>query len=146
MSSTFSQTMSRIAAKSGGKLALGSMALKAGTGYMSYQSSRNEGKSPVESAVSAAGSAFLISKAGPANLAIAKTLASVPSVAANAYYGIDQRRRQMGRMSHSMPFETATFVDTQQAYTMRQAGMKMAQRSQYNVQQAMLGNEAQYMG
>lgn len=28
---------------------------------------------------------------------------------------------------------------------MRQAGMAIAQRSRYNVQQAMLGNEAKYM-
>ena len=53
--------------------------------------------------------------------------------------------RSMNRGAINAPFSNATFVDTQQAYTMRQAGMQMAQASRYNLQQTLLGNEAQYM-
>ena len=42
-------------------------------------------------------------------------------------------------------FAHAQFNDTEQAYTMRQAGMAIAKRSRYNINQAMLGNEAKYM-
>ena len=41
-----------------------------------------------------------------------------------------------------MPFYNATFNDTQQAYTMRQAGMQLAENSKYNLQQSLMGNEA----
>ena len=40
------------------------------------------------------------------------------------------------------PFANSTFVDTQQTYTMRQAGMNLARQGQYAMQQAMLGDEA----
>ena len=51
----------------------------------------------------------------------------------------------MDRANRNIPFSNATFVDTKQAYTMRQAGMQLAQASKYNLQQAMLGNEASMM-
>ena len=43
------------------------------------------------------------------------------------------------------PFRTNTFVDSQQIYTMRQAGMALAEQSKYALQQTLIGNEAQYM-
>ena len=42
-------------------------------------------------------------------------------------------------------FGEAQFQDTQQLATMRQAGMELAKMSQYNLQQSIMGNEAQYM-
>ena len=37
------------------------------------------------------------------------------------------------------------FNDTEQVHTMREAGMNMLQRSKYNTQMALMGNEAKYM-
>ena len=38
-----------------------------------------------------------------------------------------------------------TFNDNQRAFTMRQAGMQLAKNSQYNLQQSLMGNEANYL-
>ena len=51
----------------------------------------------------------------------------------------------MDRTNRHVPFANATFVDTKQAYTMRQAGMQLAEASKYNLQQSLLGNEATSM-
>ena len=45
-------------------------------------------------------------------------------------------------MGNALPFSNSTFIDTQQTYTMRQAGMNLAKQSKYNIQQAMMGDEA----
>ena len=50
--------------------------------------------------------------------------------------------RQMNKANRRIPFSHSTFNDYRQAATMRQAGMQLAQNSQYNLQQALLGNEA----
>ena len=50
--------------------------------------------------------------------------------------------RNLDRESMQKPFANSTFVDTQQTYTMRQAGMNLAKQGQYAMQQAMLGDEA----
>lgn len=54
-------------------------------------------------------------------------------------------RRNMARSMSNRGFVNAHFDDTQQAFTMRQAGMAIAERSKYNTQQAMMGNEARFM-
>lgn len=43
------------------------------------------------------------------------------------------------------PFKTRTFVDGQQIYTMRQAGMALAKQAKYKQVATMMGNEAKYM-
>ena len=53
--------------------------------------------------------------------------------------------RQMNSVQRIQTFGEAEFMDTQQLATMRQAGMELAKMSQYNLQQSMMGNEAQYM-
>ena len=57
----------------------------------------------------------------------------------------DTWRRNLARSNSNQAFVNAQFEDTQQVHTMRQAGMAIAQRSRYNMQIAMMGNEAQYM-
>ena len=51
----------------------------------------------------------------------------------------------MRQTQNQMPFNAHTFVDGQQIYTMRQAGMALAQKAKYQVQAAQMGNEAQFM-
>ena len=53
--------------------------------------------------------------------------------------------RQMNSVQRLQTFGNTTFQDTQQLATMRQSGMELAKMSQYNLQQSIMGNEAQYM-
>lgn len=58
---------------------------------------------------------------------------------------LDSYRRNLGRAKHAAAFSNSQFNDTEQAHTMRQAGMAMMQKSKYNAQVALMGNEAKYM-
>lgn len=49
------------------------------------------------------------------------------------------------RAGTAAPFSNGTFVDSQQAYTMRQAGATMIQQNAMNTKKAIMGNEAMYM-
>lgn len=59
---------------------------------------------------------------------------------------LDMMARDMQKQSIPLAFNNAMFNDTQNNYTMRQAGMKLAQASKFNLQQTIMGNEAQYIG
>jgi hypothetical protein len=74
-----------------------------------------------------------------------QALSAAPQAAAKAARFYGQWNRHLSQMAKQQAFQNASFSDTEQAYTMRQAGMAIAQRSRYNTQQAMLGNEAKYM-
>ena len=118
--------------------------LSAWTGISEYKNSRNEGNGVVKSGVKAVGS-FAISEAlGPAYFPI-MLAKSAPKLAVSAVTGLQQMTRQMNSYQRIQTFGDAQFQDTQQIATMRQAGMELAKMSQYNLQQAIMGNEAQYM-
>ena len=54
--------------------------------------------------------------------------------------------RQLDRDARNqMPFRNYTFVDGPQIATMRQAGLALARRSKYELQQTVMGNEARYL-
>ena len=69
----------------------------------------------------------------------------VPTMAVSAIEGTQKITRQMNSTGRIQTFGEAQFQDTQQLATMRQAGMELAKMSQYNLQQSIMGNEAQYM-
>lgn len=74
---------------------------------------------------------------------IAKNL---PSAAVSGVQNLSQMQRQYEKaVRDQSPFRANTFVDSQQIYTMRQAGMALAQQSKYALQQTMIGNEARHM-
>ena len=56
-----------------------------------------------------------------------------------------QARSFNQNIRNEAPFRSQTVVDGQQIYTMRQAGMALAQQAKYKQVAAMMGNEAQYM-
>ena len=56
-----------------------------------------------------------------------------------------QARSFNQNIRNESPFRSRTFVDGQQIYTMRQAGMALAQQAKYKQVATMMGNEAQYM-
>lgn len=70
---------------------------------------------------------------------------ALPGLAFDGYMAAQKYRRQLHHENSGQAFQNAQFNDTEQAFTMRQAGMAIAKRSRYNTQQAMLGNEAKYM-
>lgn len=109
-----------------------------------YKESRREGDSILKAGA----------KAG-ANFVIGETLgmaaipfymaSSLPSLAVKGVEGLSSMNREMNSAARMQPFAEASFQDTQQLATMRQAGMEMAKMSQYNLQQTIMGNEAQYL-
>ena len=86
---------------------------------------------------------------GPISYFALEGAPALGSFAVNAYDTIDKYGRNLQRQQRNVPFQNATFLDSQQTYTMRQAGMNLARQGKYAQQAAMLGNEAQsvsYMG
>lgn len=109
-----------------------------------YKQSRLEGRGVVSSGISAAGNALIYEAFGMKMFGM-QLAAGIPNAAMNAYLKANATARSMDRTSRNIAFDNATFADSQQAYTMRQAGMQMAQTSKYNLQQTLLGNEASSM-
>ena len=128
-----------------GKLGWGT-ALNVGIGGMfaisEYNDSREEGSGVIGSALSAAGDFAISNMVGVVPYMAMSVIPTVAEGAVDAYDAINQYGRSLDRMSTGTPFMNSTFVDTQQTYTMRQAGMNLAKQSKYNIQQAMLGDEA----
>ena len=110
-----------------------------------YKQSRQEGKGKLSSAVGAIASAIMFEAMGPGMRFGMMALETIPPLVTSIGLKAAQTARSMDRANRNIPFSNATFVDTKQAYTMRQAGMQLAQASKYNLQQALLGNEASMM-
>lgn len=110
-----------------------------------YQTEREEGAGFAKATASAVFDAALVSTVGFVPYLAYFMAKEIPGLAVDAYQAYGQYSRQLGAMQKQQAFQNAKFNDTEQAYTMRQAGMAIAQRSKYNIQQAMLGNEAKYM-
>lgn len=115
-------------------------------GYMDYADSRDQGNGVIQSLASAGLNAVLPELMGT-GLYIGGQLASAAIEAAPAIYeNLQMQKRQMDRtIRNQTPFQNYTFVDSPQIYTMRQAGMALAKQSKFKLQQAMMGNEAQYL-
>lgn len=107
-----------------------------------YNESREQGNGVIGSALSAAGDFAISNMVGIVPYMAMNIIPAVAEGAVDAYDAINQYGRNLDRMSTGTPFMNSTFVDTQQTYTMRQAGMNLAKQSKYNIQQAMLGDEA----
>lgn len=121
------------------------VATAAGAGYMSYNHARAEGDSVGGALAKATVDAFLIDIIGWKAYLGGALLMSVPKGAASAYEHMNTKAREIERAGMAGPFANSTFVDTEQAYTMRQAGLQMIENSRLNMKKATLGNEAQYL-
>lgn len=114
-------------------------------GLDTYQEKRREGAGKISAMASGVLDAALpMMMTIPGYLAL-ETLTNTPSAAYEFAKWQAGYRRQLGRDQKQQAFQTAAFQDTQQTYTMRQAGMAIAERSKYNMQQARLGREAQFL-
>lgn len=114
-------------------------------GIDSYQTAREEGSSKLGAAAGAAVDTALPFILPPMLYGAYFAATELPELAVTASDAIGTYSRNMAKASSNRAFVNAHFDDTQQAFTMRQAGMQIAQRSKYNMQQAMMGNEARYM-
>jgi hypothetical protein len=110
-----------------------------------YKDAREQGYGVPGAAAKALGSNIMMSVIGPGKYIAMQMGMEIPALAVKGYEAMAQQARSMASMGTNKPFQNATFVDTQQNYTMRQAGMQLAKSSQYNMQQAMMGNEASFM-
>jgi hypothetical protein len=139
----------RMLAKGAGKVGGAEKALSIGLdgyfAYNDYNTAREDGNGVIGSAVSAITNAVLPMMMGNVGYGLYLAATELPGAAVNVAEGISQYGRGLQKKSRQVPFQNAQFSETQQTYTMRQAGMVLAQKSKYSLQQTMLGNEAQYM-
>lgn len=110
-----------------------------------YQDEREQGSSALSATASAGIDLALPMMMSAKKYIGLQILPELPGLALDTYTAAQKYRRQLARERNGQAFVNAKFEDSEQAYTMRQAGMAIAQRSKYNTQQAMLGNEAKYM-
>jgi hypothetical protein len=110
-----------------------------------YQTARESGSGVASAGLQGAADFALPFMMGGWGYAAYEAATELPSLAVEGYQAADNYRRRLGREGMNHAFQNSTFNDTQQVHTMRQAGMAIAQRSRYNIQQAQLGNEAKYM-
>lgn len=110
-----------------------------------YKQSRNEGRGAAMSLTKGVTDAFLIDILGWKAYFGGAVLMGAPKAAIKGYESLSTQARQLSMAGSAAPFQSNTFVDNEQIYTMRQAGMGMIEQSQHNTKQAILGNEAQAM-
>ena len=110
-----------------------------------YKDARNQGKGVIKSATRA-GALFVAGEVlqGPGMFAV-MAAKQAPQMIVHGIESLQKTTRGMNSMTRFQTFGEAEFHDTHQLATMRQAGMELAKMSQYNLQQSMMGNEAQYM-
>lgn len=110
-----------------------------------YDEARESGDG-VASSVLQAGGEFAANMilGGPLYLGL-MALSGGGQLGVQAYNAMDQRRHQVARDMRQRAFSSAEFNDTEQTYTMRQAGMAIARRARGNADLVQLGHEAQFM-
>ena len=118
--------------------------LNLGFAINDYNSARESGESVAKAGVKAAGLFVAGEMLGPWMFPV-MAMKSLPSLAVAGVEATQGVTRKMNSTTRIQTFGEAQFQDTQQLATMRQAGMEMAKMSQYNLQQSIMGNEAQYM-
>ena len=111
-------------------------------GTSGYRMARDQGSGVGGSLARGVTNALLIDFVGAPLYFAGMAATGIPKAAVRGYESVTHRQRELGRFSLNRPFQHANFVDHEQVYTMRQAGMAMGQRSGMGVQQAMLGGEA----
>jgi hypothetical protein len=137
--------MKKLYQNDAGKFSLGTLGgslLNAGFVVSDYSDARSEGDGVGSAALKAGGSLALMQMMGTKAFLGLSLLSAAPGVAVDAYDAASMYGRNLSRMGRNKPFANSTFVDTQQTYTMRQAGMNLAKQSKYAMQQARLGDEA----
>lgn len=127
------------------KMSIFNMGLAGWSAVDSYQTAREEGSGVGMSLVSAGVDAALPMMLGGWQYMALQAAMEAPGAIMKAHDALGTYQRNMAKSASNRAFANAHFDDTQQAFTMRQAGMAIAERSKYNMQQARMGNEARFM-
>ena len=109
-----------------------------------YKAARREGRGVISSGVDAA-ARFAIGEALGWLYFPMELLRMAPGAIIKGSEMLYQENRRMNSAANMQVFGGAQFQDSQQLATMRQSGMEMAKMAQYNLQQTLMGNEAQYL-
>ena len=141
-------TMKAALRNSDGKISLSRIGEGVFTGGLllnDYSSRRDEGDSVLSAAFGAAAQQGLAMATGFKGY-MAFELLRNSGVIVDALESLSaQRRAYYANEQYQAPFRTNTFVDNEQLYTMRQAGVALAQQAKYKQVAALMGNEARYM-
>lgn len=114
-------------------------------GHAEYSRAVKEGQGTGSALMRGAAEGLMVDILGLPVYAGLHLMAGAPRAATGAMEALGQYSRGLQQERPNMPFRNNTFMDTQQTYTMRQAGMQLAQRSRHNLQHALLGDEAKHM-
>lgn len=145
MSSISSRLFSKLEEQGISSKTLLGWGMNLGFGAMTYHDEREKGRGIAGSAASAIGTNIMMDIVGaPAYIGI-QAAQALPKAVMGGALEVGKYARSLAMNGRNKPFINAHFNDSQQAYTMRQAGMSLAKASKYNLQQTMLGNEASYM-
>ena len=127
-----------------GKMSMLGLGINAMFSVSDYKYARESGASTM-GAVASAGATFAAGEVLGGWMLPAMLAKELPGALVSGAESLGKVQRSMDMNARPIPFAGTNFNDHQQAYTMRQAGMQIAQQSQYNLQQSMLGQEATYL-
>lgn len=131
--------------KVGGMGGVANIGLTAWGGVTAYNDARMEGKGVARSATE---SAFITAAYNMMGWKTAGLVIGGQVLYEGAKMGIQtgvENSRNYSKMGTASPFAQQTFMDSEQSYTMRQAGMTMIQQNAMNTKKAVMGNEAMHM-
>lgn len=124
---------------------VGGFAVNSYFAYGTYSDARNEGRGFIASAAEGGMDLALGYVLGPMAYMGYSVAKEIPGAVVSGAETVGQMGRTMAKTSMNTPFATAQFQDTQQAFTMRQAGMQVAQRAKYALSQSIMGEEARHL-
>ena len=112
---------------------------------MDYDEKREEGHGKLYSAAYAVAN-FAFMTMYPMGYMAYEALTSAPGLAIDAYRWQNNYRRKLGQLNKQQAFQSASFFDTQETATMRQAGLAVLQRAQQNIStmNSAFGNQARF--
>lgn len=113
-------------------------------GAMSFDDSMNKGEGTASAVAGAAVDIALPMVLGTVPYLALQAAEALPGLAIGAYESSAEYGRSIARSSN-LTFSNAQFQDTQQLQTMREASMAAIEKSKYNEQICMLGDEAKFM-
>lgn len=109
-----------------------------------FKDGKEAGKSNLGAALHA-GKEFALGEVLGMKYGLVMLAKAAPTMAVSAVEGLHTMSRSMNSVQRRQLFGDSQFMDTQQLATMRQSGMELAKMSQYNLQQTLMGSEAEYL-
>lgn len=127
------------------KKKLGSAIIPGFFAITDFNNRKERGQNVIQAGAGAAANFAFTEMVGLKGFLALGAVKALPSVAVNTMETLDKMGRSMNNINKNTPFSNMRFNDTQANYTMRQNGMQIAKASRYNLEQTLLGNEAQYL-